>query len=639
MSAAKTRQLPASIDAEKGILSSILLDPSCLDRITGITPKSFHHPAHGTIFHRLVEMRKVGTPVDLVTLTQDLADRNLLEQIGGATAVSELQYFILTAQNVSEYVDIVAEKARLRETIRTSTALVDAAYDERSPEELDEKAKAIPNAEPSISTIDGKPALRLPSDGHLVSDFASNLGDLLAGHGIFSRKGSAFTLDHDGQKLELASPAWLRTWVERHVVPYKLNTTQNGQIKLARTMPDDTARAVLVSPQFLEKIPSVERFHPCPMPWLRKDGKIELLGTGLDHESGTFTSDSGLTIEPDTIEGARKSLDTLLAEFAWPDDGGRSKAVHISSMLTVFAGGIMPMGSTRPVFLYVANAEGSGKTTLAQLAGIPYQSTPVETAPRDESEWQKKLLSAVISGRRLLLLDNVKGHLNSSALEAYTTSPYFSGRVLGASKEFTGEAGATVLITGNGLTVTPDLRRRTLFVELFLQELRAEDRMFRRMLDADSISKIRKDVLCALWGMVKAWDVAGRPPATHHNSSFPRWSSTIAGIVEFAGYGCPTAPAAIEGMGDTDTADFKCLVEYMELGRRYSFKELSSIAIDGGLFDRITAEVEDGELSSRAKTQLSKIFVRYDRRRITTDGRFLVEGKGHQRRYLQSKAA
>jgi hypothetical protein len=379
----------------------------------------------------------------------------------------------------------------------------------------------------------------------------------------------------------------------------------------------------------------VERFHPCPMPWLRSNGKIELLPHGLDPESGTFTSKGGREIEAEPLESARMILDTLLGEFAWGDDGGRSKAVHIASMLTVFAGGIMPTGSTRPVFLYVANAEGSGKTTLAQLAGIPYQSTPAEAAPKDEAEWQKKLLSAVISGRRLLLLDNVKGHLNSAALEAYTTSPHFSGRILGVSKEFTGEAGATILITGNGLTVTPDLRRRSLFVELFLQELKAEDRQFRRLLDAESIGRIRKDVLSALWGMIRAWDEAGRPPASHHNSSFPRWSHTIAGIVEFAGYGCPTAPATIEGMGDTDTADFLSLVELMESGRRYSFKEIAEHAIGGGLFDRVTSDADGMELTPRAKTQFSRILVRYDRRLLASQSRFMIEGKGHSRRYLK----
>ena len=486
-----------------------------------------------------------------------------------------------------------------------------------------------------IENINGKPALLLPGDGRLISDFAEELGELLNGHGIFNRKGAAFTLDHEGQRLKLAEAGWLRTWVESHVVPFKKSFSENrGEIRLAKTMAKETADAVLVSPQFLDQLPQVERFHPCPMPWLRDAGKIKLLPLGLDHVSGTFTSDPGFTITAMPFTEAKAEIETLLAEFPWADDGGRSKAVAIAAMLTTFAGGLMPNKATKPVFIYTANAEGSGKTTLAQLAGTPYADTPAEAAPRDESEWQKKLLSLVISGRRLVLLDNLKGHLNSPSFEGYTTSATFGGRILGGSREFTGEAGATILITGNGLTFTPDLRRRALIVELFMPELRAEDRTFRRRLTPATITAMRPRILSALWGIVTDWNLAGRPQASRMNTSFPEWCETIGGMVEFAGWGCPTAPAQIEGMGDTDTADFANLAAEMEPGRRYEFEEITSLSEDAGLFDHIISEKENGGLSRRAKKRLSDVFKRFNGRRVTASGCFDVLGKGHQRRYI-----
>jgi len=489
------------------------------------------------------------------------------------------------------------------------------------------------DTEPTIQSVLKRPPLRLPGPGHRVSDFASELGALLQGHNLFARKGCAFTLDHAGQKLEPASGAWLRTWVEKHVAPYNLTPAGKIELKIAKTMSKDTADTVLVSPQFLEQLPLVERFHPCPMPWLREDGKIELLPIGLDAASRTFTADPGFQIQIMTLREARAVLDYVLEEFAWPQDEGRSMAVQISAMLTVFASGIMPQGSTRPVFLFVANSEGSGKTLLAILCGVPYRETPVETAPREDAEWAKKLLSAVIAGRRLILLDNLKGHLNAPALEAYTTSPHFSGRILGVSKEFQGEAGATVLITGNGLTVSPDLRRRSLFVELFLQELRAEDRAFKRTLDPVAIQKARPDILSALWSLVSAWDAAGRPKSSRMNSSFPRWTDTIAGIVEFAGYGCPTATAEIEGMGDTDTADFSALAGLMKPGERYTFAELVAAAEDAGLFERLTTDRDNNGLARGAKSAFAKLLTKYDRRRVTANGVFRVEGKGKTRKF------
>ena len=233
------------------------------------------------------------------------------------------------------------------------------------------------------------------------------------------------------------------------------------------------------------------------------------------------------------------------------------------------------------------------------------------------------------------MLDNLKGHLNSPSFEGYTTSATFGGRILGGSREFTGEAGATILITGNGLTFTPDIRRRALIVELFMRELRAEDRSFRRRLTPATISAMRPRILSALWGIVTAWDRAGRPQSSRMNTSFPEWCETIGGMVEFAGWGCPTAPAQIEGMGDTDTADFAVLAGAMTPGIRYEFKELCALIEELSLFEHITTDKDkDGGISQKGRKQLSVIFGRFDGRRSTESGYFTKIGKGHQRRYL-----
>jgi hypothetical protein len=490
---------------------------------------------------------------------------------------------------------------------------------------------------PSVETIDGLPAIEIPGNGLLIGDFAAELGKHLSRAGVFARQGCAFTLDHQGQKLEPVKPEWLRTWIEKHVRPYRTEAAKNGlTIHVKRSITKDIAHAVNVSPQFLAELPRVERFNPCSMPTMREDGRIELLSPGLDAESLTFTGDAGFLLEVMPLEQATATLRDLLEEFAWPDDGGRSLAVHISAMLTVFARGILPRGTTTPVFLYLANSEGAGKTLLASLAGICYQEPPAaEAAPRDEKEWQNKLLSLVVSGRRLVLLDNLKGHLDSPALEAYTTSPSFAGRILGVTKDFQGEAGATLLLTGNRLTISPDMRRRSLIVELFMSELRAEDRKFRRILDAETIRKLRPGVLSALWSIVYAWDKAGRPPCSHTSASFPRWSQTIAGMVEFAGFGSPLAPAEIEGMGDTDTADFAALVANLEPGKRYTFPEIVEKADAAGLFERILSDRDkDDGLSRAAKRRFSDLLGKFDRRRVAASRIFTVEGKGHSRRYV-----
>ena len=107
MSAPAThRPLPASLDAEKGVLCSIIREPSlpaCVEVLKSIKTDHFHHPAHDTIWRGIHELRDKGKTIDLVNLTQVLADWNLLEQIGGACVLTDLHGFLPTAYAVSEY--------------------------------------------------------------------------------------------------------------------------------------------------------------------------------------------------------------------------------------------------------------------------------------------------------------------------------------------------------------------------------------------------------------------------------------------------------------------------------------------------------------------------------------------------------
>jgi replicative DNA helicase len=128
------RPLPASLDAEKGVLSSILLSPK--DTLTtaiekGINDQHFHHPAHGTIYTVLEDLWKKNSPIDLITVTQTLADRNLLEQVGGPAFLAGLQTFLPTATNAEYYIDIMREKHLLRRMIAVCTASAARCYDEQ----------------------------------------------------------------------------------------------------------------------------------------------------------------------------------------------------------------------------------------------------------------------------------------------------------------------------------------------------------------------------------------------------------------------------------------------------------------------------------------------------------------------------
>ena len=118
------RLLPQSPDAEQAVLSSILLNPGdCLRRCRqkGVSAAQFHIPAHATIYAVIEEMfweagfGQDDKPLNFISVTNELRNRGDLERAGGAAFVTELFTFIPTAANVDYYIEILQEKAALRE--------------------------------------------------------------------------------------------------------------------------------------------------------------------------------------------------------------------------------------------------------------------------------------------------------------------------------------------------------------------------------------------------------------------------------------------------------------------------------------------------------------------------------------------
>ncbi|MBJ7259683.1 MAG: replicative DNA helicase [Chthoniobacterales bacterium] len=141
------RQLPQAVDAEKGLIGSILLSPrevlnDCADQIG---EDAFYSPAHGTIFRVLLEMWNASHEVDVITLTNRLRDLGQLDVVGGPGAVTELFGYVPTAANAPHYLEIVREKWILRKMIAACTTSAARCYEEQAdvPQLLDDVEREI----------------------------------------------------------------------------------------------------------------------------------------------------------------------------------------------------------------------------------------------------------------------------------------------------------------------------------------------------------------------------------------------------------------------------------------------------------------------------------------------------------------
>lgn len=163
---------PSSIEAEAGVLGSIMVDVRVLSAAVqlGICPNSFYHPAHITIWTAITELERVGSPIDLMTVGQYLKDRDQLEAVGGPFALSEMFRFP-TAAKWKDYAKIVKEKERRRGLISSAARLAAASEESLDMQEVEQIAQSI-GLESAKSMVSGSQVQHIK---HPVMEFLDNV--------------------------------------------------------------------------------------------------------------------------------------------------------------------------------------------------------------------------------------------------------------------------------------------------------------------------------------------------------------------------------------------------------------------------------------------------------------------------------
>ncbi len=122
--------LPASIEAERAVLSAILLNEENLGLVSdSLTPNDFYVPAHKLVYQGIVDLSRSGQKIDLVTLQDLLATRNELEEVGGVVGLVELQEDLPAIGMAAQHAKIVKDKSLLRHLITSSTEIISSCYE------------------------------------------------------------------------------------------------------------------------------------------------------------------------------------------------------------------------------------------------------------------------------------------------------------------------------------------------------------------------------------------------------------------------------------------------------------------------------------------------------------------------------
>lgn len=173
---------PQSLEAEQAVLGGVLVDSDALNQIVEIIKASdFYRPAHQSVYEAIVDLYDRSEPIDIITVSEILKDKELLESVGGRSYINDLALSIVTTENIAYYARIIRQKSLLRGLIQAGTEIVCTAYQESEAENAIDRAqqaifhiaqKGMPDELVHIKDI-------LPTTYEQIEDRFANKGSLM----------------------------------------------------------------------------------------------------------------------------------------------------------------------------------------------------------------------------------------------------------------------------------------------------------------------------------------------------------------------------------------------------------------------------------------------------------------------------
>lgn len=122
---------PQNTEVEEALLGALLLDPLALPEvIEALDPSDFYRSAHQKIFAAMIRLFEKNEPLDVILLSNFLAEQNQLDQVGGAIYLSRLFDQATVAVNVIHYAKLLKDKSSLRQLIEKSTEIAKKCFED-----------------------------------------------------------------------------------------------------------------------------------------------------------------------------------------------------------------------------------------------------------------------------------------------------------------------------------------------------------------------------------------------------------------------------------------------------------------------------------------------------------------------------
>jgi Primase C terminal 2 (PriCT-2) len=329
----------------------------------------------------------------------------------------------------------------------------------------------------------------------------------------------------DGMMLILVTREWMKKRLGEIAVWNKFLKTEGRWVE---TKPSDEHITGVLNLRGWRKLRPLEAIARAP--FVRADGSI-CDEPGYDRRSRVLyvpgAEFPAIPTAPDQREAfeALERIRGVFDQFPWKERA--SESAFLSHILTEAARLAIDCS---PVFFYDAPAPATGKTILQGMAArIVHGTVPAQRAwVGDHDEIRKVLYAALLAGDRSIWFDNIpKGlKIRSPELEGFVTSETWTDRKLGESSSLGIPNKMVVVGSGNNITPTGDLARRSLVVRLDANMEDLSQRVFKIPDLKPYVMEHRPQMLIDALTIIKAYNILAEPSIEmpRRISSFEQWS-------------------------------------------------------------------------------------------------------------------
>ena len=122
---------PQAPELEEAVLGALMVDSDAIGRLGNmLKPESFYDKRNQLLFGAIQEMDLEDRPIDILTVTEFLKLKGILEEVGGPMYIAQLTSKVVSSVNIEYHANIIAQKKLARDLIKFTSKTQEQAFDE-----------------------------------------------------------------------------------------------------------------------------------------------------------------------------------------------------------------------------------------------------------------------------------------------------------------------------------------------------------------------------------------------------------------------------------------------------------------------------------------------------------------------------